>query len=281
MGAGNDGDRGRRRSVRSYCSEPSSGHAAARRGKLGELSPALPLRSIRRRLAALRRLRCSLLWDDSRRPRRCGVAGRLSVRVSRGLRTRLRYRAAGDHPRRRRHQRRAARRSLPRRILRGARLPNRGGQAFRPGHVALVSGERRRWSSSLPALAIGIAEMIGSADRRSHDPGRGRRTARRDDVRLLRLAAIGYGVLMLGLMNCQLLFFLSRPHVPLWASVAGLASCLAGSASVVVLRLPAVDCVFALNAGIVVFALITTVAAARHRRKLHLRLLRSVLGLAQ
>ncbi len=84
---------------------------------------------------------------------------------------------------------------------------------------------------------------------------------------VLRYATVGYGLLMLGLLNCQLLFFLSRPAAAVAASLTGASVVALGSLAVVVLHQPAAACVFALDAGIFTFLVITTVAALRTMRR--------------
>jgi len=150
--------------------------------------------------------------------------------------------------------------NLPRRILHGA---NAGIAQGEP-----LNREMIRWYLAsvaavcvATALAVGIAELIAPfiIDRTIA----GSAPIRAETMLVLRLAAIGYGLLMLGLLNCQLLFFLSRPLAPLVASIAGASLCALCSAAVVVAHLPAAYCVFALDGGIVAFVIITTFAAAR------------------
>jgi hypothetical protein len=150
--------------------------------------------------------------------------------------------------------------SLPRRILRAANAGIAQGEPF--------NREMLRWYalSSLgvcaaTALAVGVAELIappiieGTLTTNT--------LIQAETMFVLRLAAVGYGLLMLGLMNCQLLFFLSRPKAPLIAAVAGALVCAIGGTVVVATRFPAAYCVFALDGGIVVFVSITTLAALR------------------
>ena len=80
---------------------------------------------------------------------------------------------------------------------------------------------------------------------------------------VLRYATVGYGLLMLGLLNCQLLFFLSRPAAAVRASVVGAGVVFAGSLAVVLLHRPTADCVYALDSGIFAFLIITTISAVR------------------
>lgn len=77
---------------------------------------------------------------------------------------------------------------------------------------------------------------------------------------VLPYASAAYGILMLALLNCQLLFFLSRPGPAVAASVAGAATCLGAASVILALGLGPARIVFALDAGCLVFATATTVA---------------------
>lgn len=83
---------------------------------------------------------------------------------------------------------------------------------------------------------------------------------------VLRYAALAYGVLMLGLLNSQMLFLMSRPRGPLVAAAAALVANLGSSIAVRWLGMPPEYCVFGLLAGVVVFAAFTTIAAYRVAR---------------
>jgi hypothetical protein len=84
---------------------------------------------------------------------------------------------------------------------------------------------------------------------------------------VLRYAAAGYGALMLALLNCQFLFFLSRPSGAVGGSVAGALTCVAGCVALHLAGAPPPAYVFALDAGIGVFALATTLATVRTMRR--------------
>jgi hypothetical protein len=154
--------------------------------------------------------------------------------------------------------------SLPRRILHGASAGISQGNLF--------DRDMTRWYvwslfgvCAATVVAVGIAELIAPpliAQAASENGAVGT-----EAMFVLRLAAVDYGLLMLGLLNCQLLFFLSRPIAPLVASIAGAVICALGGTAVVALRLPVGDCVFALGGGIVTFVIITTFAAARAAAK--------------
>jgi len=110
------------------------------------------------------------------------------------------------------------------------------------------------------ALTIGLAEFAGQWVLTSTVLGlKGAEGV--EALYVLRFATVGYGLLMLGLLNCQLLFFLSRPMPAVWASVVGASVVVIGSIVTIALHLPAVTCVYALDAGIFSFLAITTVAA--------------------
>jgi hypothetical protein len=123
--------------------------------------------------------------------------------------------------------------SLPRRILHGASAGISQGNLF--------DRDMTRWYvwslfgvCAATVVAVGIAELIAPpliAQAASENGAVGT-----EAMFVLRLAAVDYGLLMLGLLNCQLLFFLSRPIAPLVASIAGAVICARGGTAVVALR---------------------------------------------
>ncbi len=151
--------------------------------------------------------------------------------------------------------------SLPRRILGGStsRIALHGSL-----DVAMVRFYVYAAASVVVAaiLAVGVAELL--ANRVFDHTLLGLQSAEGDEARfVLRYAAAGYGLLMLALLNCQFLFFLSRPGQAVAASVAGALACVAGCAYVALRGLPPAACVFALDGAIAIFAVWTTIAAFR------------------
>jgi hypothetical protein len=154
---------------------------------------------------------------------------------------------------------------LPRRILGGAKDIIGGALPF---DRAMLRFYLRSVLGVLCAVALTIliAEFAGAWVIQKTILGVGG-AAGEEALFVLRFATVGYGVLMLGLLNCQLLLFLSRHRPAVAAAIAGAATVTAGSALVVALHAPARMCVFALDAGIVVFLAVTTVAAAAAMRR--------------
>jgi hypothetical protein len=150
---------------------------------------------------------------------------------------------------------------LPRRILDGAAATIGHGTPFDRSMLrfyvrsvaAVVVGA---------AVTVGFAIVVGTWVLRSSVLGlTGPEAAEADFV--LPYAATGYGLLMVGLLNCQLLFFLSRPRPAVAASAAGAAVVLLGAATTIVLGVPVGTTAFALDLGIIVYVVVTTIAAVR------------------
>ena len=109
--------------------------------------------------------------------------------------------------------------SLPRRILAGStsRIALHGSLDVAMARFYVLAA-----ASVVVAavLAVGVAELL--ANRVFDHTLLGLQSAEGDEARfVLRYAAAGYGLLMLALLNCQFLFFLSRPGQAVAASVAG------------------------------------------------------------
>ncbi len=150
---------------------------------------------------------------------------------------------------------------LPRRILGGAAATIGHGTPF--DRSMLVFYARSVAAVILGAiLTVGLAIVIGTWVLRYsvlglHGP-------QGDEAAfVLNYAAIGYGLLMVGLLNCQLLFFLSRPRPAVVASAAGASIVLLGAILIAILGYPAAYTAFALDLGIFVYVLVTTVATVR------------------
>jgi hypothetical protein len=154
---------------------------------------------------------------------------------------------------------------LPRRILGGAAATIGHGEPFDRAMsafymrsvVAVIAGA---------ILTIGLAILIGTWVLRSSVLGlHGAQLEEASAV--LNAAAVGYGLLMVGLLNCQLLFFLSRPRPAVVAGAAGAFVVLAGAITLTVLGYPASFTAFALDLGILVYVVVTTVATMRVMRR--------------
>ena len=83
---------------------------------------------------------------------------------------------------------------------------------------------------------------------------------------VLRYAALAYGILMLGLLNSQMLFLMSRPRGPLAAAATAVLVNVSVSIVARLHGMPPEYCVFGLLAGVVVFAALTSIAAYRMAR---------------
>ncbi|MBV8150562.1 MAG: hypothetical protein JOY59_03320 [Candidatus Eremiobacteraeota bacterium] len=154
---------------------------------------------------------------------------------------------------------------LPRKILASANVVLGDGPAF---DRALT---RYYESSALivlgaAVLTVGLAETFGRTLLRSPFTGLSGPMADEAEI-VLRLAALAYGILMLGLLGAQLLFFVSRPRVPVLAALAGVLVNAAVGSAVVVTHAPAVWCAAGLLAATITFTSIATVAAWHAMRR--------------
>ena len=158
----------------------------------------------------------------------------------------------------------AAMESMPRRIL---------GNAVRGlAHIETFDREMRDFyvRSAMSVLGLTAVAVVGTELLAPHllaHAALGSRGA--DDgeaLFVLRYAAIAYGVLMLGLLNSQVLFLMSRPRGPL---VAAGAAVLVNVGIGIIARASGLSpafCVYGLLAGVVVFAALTSIAAYRVAR---------------
>ena len=150
---------------------------------------------------------------------------------------------------------------LPRAILAGStsRIAERGAL---DGSMARFYLRSALAVLGTAAIAVGVAEALALF---VLDHTRlGNTGAEGDEARfVLRYAAAGYGVLMLALLNCQFLFFLSRPGPAVWAASIGALTCIAGATILTLAGFPPAACAFSLLAGIAVFTIWTTIAAWR------------------
>jgi len=151
--------------------------------------------------------------------------------------------------------------NLPRRILAGAASGIEAGAPFDRAMLRFyLIGALGVFLAT--ALTVALAETVGIFVLEHTVLGLGG-AAGVEAAFVLRYATVGYGLLMLGLLNCQLLFFLSRPFPAVAASLAGATIVALGSMYVVIFHQPAASCVFALDAGIFTFLAITTIATLR------------------
>lgn len=151
--------------------------------------------------------------------------------------------------------------NLPRRILAGAASGIEAGAPFDRAMLRFyLIGALGVFAAT--ALTVALAETVGVFVLEHTVLGLGG-AAGIEAAFVLRYATVGYGLLMLGLLNCQLLFFLSRPAAAINASLAGAGVVTLGSFAVVFFHQPAASCVFALDAGIFTFLAITTIETLR------------------
>jgi hypothetical protein len=115
---------------------------------------------------------------------------------------------------------------------------------------------------AMTALSVLLAEVVGPLVLERSVLGIGGRDGTEALV-VMRYAAIAYGLLMLGLLNAQLLFTMSRPRAALAGGVVAVAVNAAVGATVVLAHLPTADCVFGLLGAVVAFVAITSVGAWR------------------
>jgi len=83
-----------------------------------------------------------------------------------------------------------------------------------------------------------------------------------DSLLVLRYGVVGYALIMLGLLNAQLLFFLSRPLWPLLGSAIACAASIAWCSVALILHAQPGAMVGGLVCGAVAFVIVTTIAAA-------------------
>jgi hypothetical protein len=145
---------------------------------------------------------------------------------------------------------------LPRRILGGAAATIGHGEPFDRAMSAFYV------RSVIAVLAIVVGTwVLRSSVLGLHGPQGDEAAA------VLNAAAVGYGLLMVGLLNCQLLFFLSRPRPAVVGSAAGAGVVLVGAIALAVLGYPASYTAFALDLGILVYVVVTTFATIRTMRR--------------
>ncbi|MHB8146231.1 MAG: hypothetical protein ACYDGM_03080 [Vulcanimicrobiaceae bacterium] len=151
--------------------------------------------------------------------------------------------------------------ALPKRILAGSKVgigesgPMQAGMSrfYALGVLAVLA-------STIAAIALG--EIAGARVVASPYLGGGNP----DALLVLRFAVVGYALIMLGLLNAQLLFFLSRPFWPLVGSGAACAVSIAWCSVALVLHAQPGAMVGGLVCGAAAFVIVTTVAAAAAMR---------------
>ncbi|MHB8178836.1 MAG: hypothetical protein ACYDA5_06780 [Vulcanimicrobiaceae bacterium] len=153
--------------------------------------------------------------------------------------------------------------ALPRRILRGAKssIVDRthfDGAMLRfylLGIVGVIVAS---------ALATGIGELVGP--RLIFSPTLGSLAHADVTLAVLRIAIPAYGLFMFGLLNTQMLFFLSRPAAPILSIALATLATIAWSTWALLHGSPPATMVYGLAAAGFVFAAITTVATIRTMR---------------
>ncbi len=152
--------------------------------------------------------------------------------------------------------------ALPRRILAGARVAvgaigpfQRAMTRFYFAGIAAIAGAT--------LLAIGIGELVGPVLVASAHLGNGSETS----LVVLRWTTVGYAIVMIGLLNVQVLFFLSRPRWAVIAAGAALASSIAWGAVALFHHAPAASMSGGLVCAAVIFAGLTTFATYRSMRR--------------
>ena len=155
--------------------------------------------------------------------------------------------------------------ALPRRILRGATVGIDESAPFDRSMLRFYLGSV---GGSLVAilLAVGLAEFVGHKILASNALG-GNIADRAVAFDVLRIAVIGYGSAMLALLNVQLLFFLSRPHVAVVSGAIGLLVNLLWGGYVIITGQPPELCAWGLLGGMGVFMIISTGAALGAMRR--------------
>lgn len=150
--------------------------------------------------------------------------------------------------------------ALPRRILKGAEGAIRDLEKFDRSMLRFYA-----WGilavAAATLLAAALGELVGSRLILSARLGTGGDAAL--SLTVLRFAIPAYGLVMLGLLNTQLLFFLSRPKAPVIGTAVGTIAAFATCGWALGAHLPTEAMVAGLMASAVVFTVITTVAAVR------------------
>ncbi len=151
--------------------------------------------------------------------------------------------------------------ALPRRILAGADARVTEIEPFQRGMLRFyLLGLGAIALATLAAIALGefggtwlvLSAHLGGGDASS--------------LAVLHLTTIGYAVVMVGLLNVQILFFLSRPGPALLAACGALAASLAWCAVAVLRGAAPAQMAWGLIAAACVFAALSTISTARAMR---------------
>jgi len=147
--------------------------------------------------------------------------------------------------------------ALPKRILAGANAGIDLAETMQAGMFRFYGlGVLAILLSTLAAIALG--EIVGAQVVASPHLGGGNP----DSLLVLRYGVVGYALIMLGLLNAQLLFFLSRPLWPLLGSAIACAASIAWCSVALILHAQPGAMVGGLVCGAVAFVIVTTIAAA-------------------
>ena len=154
--------------------------------------------------------------------------------------------------------------SLPRRILKGAEGGIRDLGKFDRSMLRFYG-----WGILAVATATLFAALIGEVvgPRLILSARLGTIGDAALSLAVLRVAIPAYGLVMLGLLNTQLLFFLSRPRAPVIGTAVGTIAALATCGWALAAHLSAEAMVGGLLASALAFTAITTVAAVRTMRR--------------
>lgn len=152
--------------------------------------------------------------------------------------------------------------ALPRRILKGSQSRISGAASFERSMTRFYLGGTLAVLVATIAAVV-LAEIIGPYVLASPRLGGGDFAS----IYVLRTTVIGYGLFMLGLLNVQLLFFLSRPRAPVIGAAAALAATLLWCAGCLIFGKPAQMMSAGLIAGAIAFVAITGAATLHAMRR--------------
>ncbi len=154
--------------------------------------------------------------------------------------------------------------ALPRRILRGAEGAIRDLAAFDRSMLRFYALGILVVAATTGFAAV-LGELVGARMILSARLGASGDAAL--SLAVLRWAIPAYGLVMLGLLNTQLLFFLSRPRAPVIGTALGTCAAIATCGWALVAHLPQESMVAGLVVSASVFTAVTTVAAIRSMRR--------------
>ena len=152
--------------------------------------------------------------------------------------------------------------ALPKRILAGATVGIGASGRMQAGMARFYAlGVLAVLGSTIAAVLLG--ETVGALVVASPHLGGGNP----DALLVLRFSVVGYALIMLGLLNAQLLFFLSRPLWPLIGSAAACVVSIAWGSVALLMHAAPGAMVGGLVCGALAFVIVTTIAAASAMRR--------------